>query len=91
MLHGKWPAKLEDIRLKPEKMTAGQYLEQVQPGDNGQIVAYLSDTFGKDKLLSLTPKSIRGGMQTRWHCMTNLNTDKLHGLINMNCSEDRKL
>lgn len=91
MMHGKWPSRLEDIKLKPEEMTDGQYLEKVRLGDNGQILAYLSDTFGKDKRLSLTPKSIMGGMQTRWDCTTNLNTNKLHGLINSNCSEDKNL
>ena len=91
MMNGEWPASLTDIRLKPEEMTDGQYLDKVRLGRNGQILAYLSDNFGKNKMLSLAPKSIMGGMQTRWDCTTNVNTDALTGLSNLNCREDKNL
>ena len=91
MMNGEWPASLTDIRLEPEEMTDGQYLEKVRLGENGQILAYLSDTFGKGKRLSLSPQSIMGGMQTRWVCRTNVNTDALTGLSNLNCREDKNL
>jgi len=91
MINGEWPSSLKQINLNPEEMTDGQYLDKVRLGRNGQILAYLSDTFGKNKLLSLTPKSIMGGMQTRWDCTTNLNTKGLHGLPNLKCSEDKNL
>lgn len=91
MMNGEWPSTLADIRLKPEEMTDGQYLDKVRLGKNGQILAYLSDTFGKNKMLSLAPRSIMGGMQTRWDCTTNVNTKGLMGLSNMNCKEDKKL
>jgi len=91
MMNGEWPSSLADIRLKPEEMTDGQYLDKVRLGKNGQILAYLSDTFGKNKMLSLAPRSIMGGMQTRWDCTTNVNTKGLMGLSNMNCKEDKKL
>ncbi len=91
MMNGEWPSSLADIRLKPEEMTDGQYLDKVRLGKNGQILAYLSGTFGKNKMLSLAPRSIMGGMQTRWDCTTNVNTKGLMGLSNMNCKEDKKL
>ena len=91
MMNGEWPSSLLDIRLKPEEMTDGQYLDKVRLGKNGQILAYLSHTFGKNKMLSLAPRSIMGGMQTRWDCTTNLNTKGMMGMGNMNCTEDKKL
>jgi hypothetical protein len=91
MMNGEWPVSLSDIRLDPEEMTDGQYLEKVRLGNNGQILAYLSDTFGKGKRMSLSPQSIMGGMQTRWNCTTNVNTDALTGLSSLNCREDEKL
>jgi len=91
MMNGEWPLSLADIRLKPEEMTDGQYLDKVRLGKNGQILAYLSNTFGKNKMLSLAPKSIMGGMQTRWDCTTNVNTKGMMGQTNMNCKEDTKL
>ncbi len=91
MMNGQWPSSLKQINLKPEEMTDGQYLNKVRLGKNGQIFAFLSNTFGKDKFLSLTPKSIMGGMQTRWECTTNLNTKGLQGYTNINCSEDKSL
>ena len=91
MMNGEWPSSLADIRLKPEEMTDGQYLDKVRLGKNGQILAYLSNTFGKNKMLSLAPRSIMGGMQTRWDCTTNLNTKGMMGMGNMNCTEDKKL
>lgn len=91
MMNGKWPSSLVQINLTPEEMTDGQYLDKVRLGKNGQILAYLSETFGKNKILSLTPRSIMGGMQTRWDCTTNLNTKGLAGLTNLECSEDKKL
>jgi hypothetical protein len=91
MMNGDWPSSLTDIRLKPEEMTDGQYLDKVRLGKNGQIIAYLSNTFGKNKMLSLAPRSIMGGMQTRWDCSTNVNLKGSMGLSNMNCKEDQKL
>lgn len=91
MMNGQWPASLADIRLKPEEMTDGQYLEKVRLGKDGQILAYLSDTFGKNKMLSLAPRSIMGGMQTRWDCTTNVNTKGTMAMSNMNCREDKNL
>jgi len=91
MMNGEWPSSLVDIRLKPEEMTDGQYLDKVRLGKNGQILAYLSHTFGKNKMLSLAPRSIMGGMQTRWDCTTNMNTKGMRGMGNMNCTEDKKL
>jgi hypothetical protein len=91
MMNGDWPSSLSDIRLRPEEMTDGRYLDRVRVGKNGKIMAYLSDTFGKDKKLSLAPRSIMGGMQTRWECTTNLNTKGMIGMSNMNCREDKKL
>lgn len=91
MMNGEWPSSLEQVNLKPEEMTDGQYLDKVRLGRNGNIFAYLSDTFGKDKYLSLTPKSIMGGMQTRWDCTTNLSTKGLQQLSNIKCSENRNL
>ena len=91
MMNGEWPSSLADIRLKPEEMTDGQYLDKVRLGKNGQIIAYLSDTFGKNRMLSLAPRSIMGGMQTRWDCSTNVNLKGSMGLSNLNCREDNKL
>lgn len=91
MMNGQWPATLADIRLKPEEMTDGQYLEKVRLGKDGQILAYLSDTFGKNKLLSLAPRSIMGGMQTRWDCTTNINFKGAMAMSNMNCREDKNI
>lgn len=91
MMNGEWPSSLEQINLKPEEMTDGQYLDKVRLGRNGNIFAYLSDTFGKNKYLSLTPKSIMGGMQTRWDCTTNINTKSLQQLSNIQCSENKNL
>ena len=91
MMRGEWPSSLMDIKLKPEEMTDGQYLDKVRLGNNGQILAYLSNTFGNNKILSLAPRSIMGGMQTRWDCTTNLNTKGMMGMGNMDCKEDKKL
>ncbi len=91
MMNGEWPSSLTDIRLKPEEMTDGQYLDKVRLGRNGRILAHLSETFGKNKMLSLAPRSIMGGMQTRWDCTTNLDTGEIKTLGNMNCKEDQKL
>ena len=91
MMNGDWPSSLADIRLKPEEMTDGRYLDKVRLGKNGEIMAYLSDTFGKDKKLSLAPRSIMGGMQTRWECSTNVNTKGMITLSNLNCREDPNL
>lgn len=91
MMNGEWPSSLSDIRLKAEEMTDGQYLDKVRLGKNGQIIAYLSDTFGKYKMLSLAPRSIMGGMQTRWECSTNVNMKGVMSLSNMHCREDPKL
>ncbi len=91
IMNGAWPSSLSDIRLKPEEMTDGQYLDKVRLGKNGQIIAYLSGIFGKNKMLSLAPRSIMGGMQTRWDCSTNVNMKGMMGLGNMNCKEDKKL
>lgn len=91
MMNGEWPSSLEQIRLKPEDMTDGQYLDKVRLGNNGKIYAYLSKTFGKNKILSLAPRSIMGGMQTRWDCSTNIDTSGLMGLGTLKCSEDRNL
>jgi hypothetical protein len=91
IMNGEWPSSLADIRLKPEEMTDGQYLDKVRLGKDGQILAYLSNTFGKNKMLSLAPRSIMGGMQTRWDCTTNVNTKGMMGMGNMNCKEDKKL
>jgi hypothetical protein len=91
MMNGDWPSSLADIRLKPEEMTDGRYLDKVRLGKNGEIMAYLSDTFGKDKKLSLAPRSIMGGMQTRWECSTNVNMKSVITLSNLNCTEDPNL
>jgi len=91
MLNGEWPSSLEQINLKPDDMTDGQYLDKVRLGDNGRILAFLSHTFGKNKLLSLAPKSIMGGMQTRWECTTNVNLKGTMGLSTLKCKEDRHL
>ena len=91
MMNGDWPSSLADIRLKPEEMTDGRYLDKVRLGKNGEIMAYLSDTFGKDKKLSLAPRSIMGGMQTRWECSTNVDMKGMITLSNLNCREDLNL
>jgi len=91
MLNGEWPSRFEQINLKAEEMTDGQYLDSVRLGDKGRIVAYLSSTFGKNKLLSLAPKSIMGGTQTRWECTTNVNIQGSMGLSSLKCKQDRHL
>lgn len=91
MMNGEWPSSLKQINLKPDEMTDGEYLDRVRLGKNGKIFAYLSETFGKHKYLSLTPRSIMGGMHTRWDCTTNINTKGLQGLTNINCSENKHL
>ena len=91
MLNGAWPSSLEQINLRPEEMTDGQYLEKVRLGDDGRILAYLSSTFGKNKLLSLAPKSIMGGMQTRWECTTNVVLKGTMGLSSLKCKQDKHL
>ncbi len=91
MLNGEWPSRFEQINLKAEEMTDGQYLDSVRLGDAGRIVAYLSKTFGKNKLLSLAPKSIMGGTQTRWECTTNVNIRGSMGLSSLNCKQDKHL
>jgi hypothetical protein len=91
MTTGEWPSSLQDIRLKPEEMNDGRYLEKVRLGKDGQIYAFLSNTFGKNKLLSLKPRSIMGGTQTRWECFTNVNTKGIPTLSNNLCSEDSSL
>ncbi len=91
MLNGEWPSSLDQINLKAEEMTDGRYLEKVRLGDDGRIYAYLSETFGKNRLLSLAPKSIMGGTQTRWECSTNVNIKGSMGLRSLQCEQDRHL
>lgn len=91
MLNGEWPSSLAQINLKPDDMTDGQYLDKVRLGDDGRILAYLSRTFGKNKLLSLAPKSIMGGMQTRWECTTNVILKGSMGLSSLKCTQDKHL
>ena len=91
MLNGEWPSTFKQINLKAEEMTDGHYLDRVRLGENGRIVAYLSSTFGKNKLLSLAPKSIMGGTQTRWECTTNVSIQGSMGLNSLKCKQDGRL
>lgn len=86
-MNGEWPSSLEQINLKPEQMTDGQYLDSVGLGDNGRIIAFLSAVFGRDRILSLEPKSVMGGMHTRWDCVTNLNMKTYQGLSGLECTQ----
>ena len=90
-MYGEWPSSLEKINLKPEQMTDGQYLDKVRLGDNGKIIAFLSDIFGRDRVLSLEPKSVMGGMNTRWDCVTNLNMKTFQGLTNVKCTQQQQM
>jgi hypothetical protein len=83
-MNGEWPASLE-------QMTGGQYLDKVRLGDNGRIIAYLSDIFGRDRVLSLQPKSVMGGMHTRWDCVTNLYTKAYQGPGDLNCTQQQHI
>ena len=91
IMNGAWPSSLADIRLKPEEMTDGQFLDKVRLGKNGQIMAYLSSTFGNNKMLSLAPRSIMGGMQTTWDCTTNVSSRGAMSQGSLNCREDKNL
>ena len=90
-MNGEWPSSLEQINLEPEQMTDGQYLDKVRLGDNGRIIAYLSDIFGRDRILSLLPKSVMGGMHTRWDCVTNLNMKTYQVPGNLNCTQQQHI
>lgn len=91
MMNGEWPSSLKKIRLTPEEMTDGQYLDKVRLGKGGLIFAYLSNKFGKDRYISLQPVSIMGGMNTRWDCNTNLNIKEIKNQFAQKCTQKKHM
>ena len=91
MSYGEWPSSLSQLNLSPDEMTDGKYLDKVRLGKDGLIFAYLSNVFGERKYLSLQPKSIMGGMNTRWDCNTNLNTQSIKNQLAQSCTHNRNL
>ena len=90
-MYGEWPTKLEQIGMRKEDTNDGQYIDEVRLGKQGEIVALLSNRFGKERVLVLAPKSIMGGTSVRWQCYTNLPVKQINSLSNFNCKNDNKL
>ena len=88
---GKWPESVTDIGLKESETGDGQYIEKFRIGKHGSLVALLDKQFDNDRVLSITPKSVMGGMHTRWVCNTNLAVDTLNSLSNLDCTSDKTL
>lgn len=86
MQNGEWPSSLQDLRLKPNDMNDGQYVEGVQLYKGGRLVTRLGKPFGQQRYLELIPKNIMGGMATRWDCNTNVD---LSGMArgSLNCEQ----
>lgn len=89
--NGKWPESVTDIGLKESDTGDDLYIEKFRIGKNGSIVALLDNQFGNDRILSITPKSVMGGMHTRWVCNTNLAVETFNSLSNMDCTSDKSL
>jgi len=91
MNYGEWPSSLSQLNLSPDEMTDGKYLNKIRLGKDGLIFAYLSNVFGERKFLSLQPKSIMGGMNTRWDCYTNLNTKNIKNQFAQSCEHNKDI
>lgn len=91
MSYGEWPSSLSQLNLSPDEMTDGKYLDKIRLGKDGLIFAYLSNVFGEKKYLSLQPKSIMGGMNTRWDCSTNLNTKNIKNQFAQSCKHNKNM
>lgn len=90
-MYDEWPSTFKQLHLNPDDMNDGKFVDQIKLGKDGLIFAFLSSTFGKDKYLSLQPKSIMGGMNIRWECVTNLSKKKINNQVFAECIEDKNM
>jgi hypothetical protein len=69
-MNGSWPEKPADLGLNQEKLKS-EDINEVLLGDQGAIVAWLSEHFGEKKKLVLAPKLVMDSTSMEWQCMAN--------------------
>ena len=70
MMNGEWPEKPQQLGLNQENLKSADITE-VLFGDQGAIVASLSDNFGTGKRVVLAPQLVMDGTNMEWQCMAN--------------------
>jgi len=89
--YGEWPSSLEQIDIEPGQLVDGQLLDGVRLGNNGRIIALLSELFGRGRVFVLEPNAVTGGTHTRWECVTNLNMKTYRGPGIPECAQQQHI
>jgi hypothetical protein len=70
MMNGSWPEKPEDVGFNQENLKSAD-IKEVLLGEQGAIIARLSENFGNEKRVVLAPNLVMDGTSMEWQCMAN--------------------
>lgn len=70
MMNGSWPEKPEDIGFDKANLKSAD-IKEVLLGEQGAIIARLSENFGSEKRVVLAPNLVMDGTSMEWQCMAN--------------------
>jgi len=77
---GRYPSSLDEIGLNRADMATGQYIDDLELDQDGNILIAASAELGEDIFVNLEHEETMGGLQTVWKCKTNLNKSALVSL-----------
>ena len=85
---GRYPASLEQLGLNRADMASGQYIDDLELDQNGNILVETSAEVGEGILVNLVHEETMGGLQTVWNCITNLDASALTGVPGCTHTQD---
>jgi len=78
MMEGDWPDSLPAIGIPDSIFNNSEAIAHVNLQPDGSIVVELTELFGSDKIITLSPEANDGNMGlNRWHCSSNLDSSYL--------------
>ena len=75
--NGNWPKNITQMGFTPDSMNSSLINQVEITNDNGNIEATLSEQFGQEKKVNLTPRFVLGGTQAEWRCTSNVSKQLL--------------
>ena len=88
-MNGVWPENPQDMGFNQENLKSSE-INEVLMGDQGAIVAWLSNDFGTEKKVVLAPKLVMDGTSLEWRCLANFPAQSM-SMAGMILCESRSL
>ena len=85
---GTYPSSLDELGLERTDMSSGQFIEDLELDEDGNILIEASAEIGEGIYVNLEHEETMGGLQTVWRCKTNLEKSALVSLPSCTHEED---